>query len=82
MKYRNTMKDYLRSLKYKVGEGRIYFNNPHQLLTRLELLGGSILAGNNGVIPEFSQIAHLLHQMKVITKKQLNDLLKNYISIR
>ena len=76
------MKDYLRSLKYKVGEGMIYFNNPHQLLTRLELLGGSILAGNNGVIPEFSQIAHLLNQMKVITKKQLNDLLKNYISIR
>ena len=80
MKYKNTMKDYLRSLKYKVGEG-IYFNNPLQLLDRLELLGGSILAGNNGVIPEFSQIAHLLNQMKVISKKQLNDLLKNYISI-
>ena len=81
MKYRNTMKDYLRSLNYKVGEG-IYFNNPHQLLDRLELLGGSILAGNNGVIPEFSQIAHLLNQMKVISKKQLNDLLKTYITIR
>ena len=81
MKYKNTMKDYLRSLKYKVGEG-IYFNNPHQLLDRLELLGGSILAGNNGVIPEFSQIAHLLNQMKVISKKQLNDLLKSYISIK
>ena len=81
MRYKNTMKDYFRSLKYKVGKG-IYFNNPHQLLDRLELLGGSILAGNNGVIPEFSQIAHLLNQMKVISKKQLNDLLKNYISIR
>ena len=89
MKYKNTMKDYLRSLKYKVGEGlaqrgwgNVYFNNPHQLLDRLELLGGSILAGNNGVIPEFSQIAHLLNQMKVISKKQLNNLLKNYMSIR
>ena len=81
MKYKNTMKDYLRSLKYKEGEG-IYFNNPHQLLERLELLGGSILAGNNGVINEFSQIAHLLNQMKVITKKQLNDLKKTYITIR
>lgn len=59
------------------GKGNFYFNNPHQLLDRLELLGGSILAGNNGVIPEFSQIALLLNQMKVITKKkQLNDLLK------
>ena len=82
MKYKNTMKDYLRSLKYKVGQGNVYFNNPNQLLERLELLGGSILAGNNGVIPEFSQIAHLLNQMKVISKKQLNDLLKNYITIR
>ena len=82
IKYKNIMKDYFRSLKYRVGEGMIYFNNPHQFLDRLELLGGSILAGNNGVIPEFSQIAHLLNQMKVISKKQLNDLLKSYISIR
>ena len=75
----------LSNLKYyktKSGSGMIYYNNPHQLLNRLELLGGSILAGNNGVINEFSQIAHLLNQMKVISKKQLNDLLKNYISIK
>ena len=66
----NTLSIYasnLSNLKYyktKSGSGMIYFNNPHQLLDRLELLGGSILAGNNGVIPEFSQIAHLLNQMK------------------
>ena len=82
LKYKNTMKDYFRSLKYKTGEGLTYFNNPHQLLKRLELLGGSILAGNNGVLQEFSQIAHLLNQMKVITKKQLNELLKTYITNR
>ena len=80
-KYKNILKFYLDSLEYKIGEGMIYFNNPHQLLNRLELLGGSILAGNNGVIPEFSQIAHLLNQMKVM-KKQLNDLIKTYITIR
>ena len=57
----------------------IYFNNPQELLKRLELLGGSILAGNNGVIPEFSKIAHLLNQMKVISNKQLNDLLITYL---
>ena len=75
----------LSNLKYyktKSGSGIVYFNNPHQLLDRLELLGGSILAGNNGVIPEFSQIAHLLNKMKIISKKQLNDLLKTYITIR
>ena len=79
MKYRNTIRYYLSSIKYKVGKGIVYFNNPHQLLDRLELLGGSILAGNNGVIPEFSKIAHLLNQMKVISRKQLNDLLKTFI---
>ena len=66
----------LREYKEKTGTGIIHFNNPLQLL---ELLIGSILAGNNGVLQEFSQIAHLLHHMKVITKKQLNDLLKKYI---
>ena len=69
----------LSNLKYyktKSGSGIVYFNNPQELLKRLELLGGSILAGNNGVINEFSQIAHLLNQMKVISNKQLNDLLK------
>ena len=81
-KYKNILELYLGSLEYKMGQGMIYFNNPHQLLDRLELLGGSILAGNNGVIPEFSQIAHLLKQMKVITKKQLNNLLKTYITNR
>ena len=69
----------LREFKEKTGTGILHFKNPLQLLDRLELLSGSILAGNNGVMREFSQIAHLLNQMKVITKKQLNDLLKKYI---
>ena len=33
----------------RTGTGITLFKNPHQLLDRLELLGGSILAGNNGV---------------------------------
>ena len=72
----------LREIKEKTektGQGIIHFNNPQQLIDRLELLAGSIFAGNNGVKQEFSQIAHLLHQLKVITKKTLNDLLKKYI---
>ena len=74
----NNMRE-LRNYKKLTGTGIIHFNNPHQLIDRLELLAGSIFAGNNGVKQEFSQIAHLLHQLKVITKKQLNDLLKKYI---
>ena len=48
----------LSNLKYyktKSGSGIFYFNNPHQLLDRLELLGGSILAGNNGVTGKNNQ---------------------------
>ena len=67
-KFKKALDIYLETLFYKEGKGIFYFNNPHQLLDRLELVGGSILAGNNGVIPEFSQIAHLLNQMKVISK--------------
>ena len=69
----------LRYYKTKSGSGMIYFKNPQQLLHRLELLGGSIMAGNNGAINEFSQIAHLLNKMKVISNKQLNNLLKTYL---
>ena len=72
----------LRNYKKITGTGIIDFNNPQQLVNRLELLAGSIFAGNNGVRQEFSQIAHLLHQLKVNTKKTLNDLLKNYILLK
>ena len=81
----NVLGDYINNISNlgsyaeKTGQGIIHFNNPQQLVKRLELLAGSILAGNNGVKQEFSQIAHLLHQLKVITKKTLNDLLKKYI---
>ena len=79
IKYFNNNMGKLRNYKQLSGTGIIHFNNPLQLIDRLELLAGSIFAGNNGVKQEFSQIAHLLHQLKVITKKPLNDLLKKYI---
>ena len=69
----------LENIAKKTGQGIIHFNNPQQLVNGLELLAGSIFAGNNGVKQEFSQIAHLLHQLKVISKKTLNNLLKKYI---
>ena len=63
----------------KLGSGVVYYNDPKDLLERLELLGGSILAGNDGVKQEFSQIAHTLNKLEVITKGQLNDLVKEYV---
>lgn len=79
--YKKVIEASLLSLPYQTGKG-IYFSNPHQLLNRLDLLAGSILAGNNGVIPEFTQLVHFLNQMNIISKKQLNNLLKSYIKIR
>ena len=80
--YVNNMNKLENIARKKEGKGIIHFNNPQQLVKRLELLAGSIIAGNNGVKQEFSQIAHLLHQLKVISKKTLNDLLKKYILLK
>ena len=68
------------SNKYKkIGSGVVYYNNPSDLFSRLELLGGSIQAGNNGVKNEFSQIAHTLNHLGILNNTQLNGLLKEYV---
>ena len=77
MKYKNIMKDYFKSFEYKVGQG-LYFS-PQELLRRFELLNGSLVAGNNGVLPEFIQIAHKLRDLGILTNKQLNTLLRKVI---
>ena len=77
MKYKNTMNDYFKSLEYKVGQG-LYFS-PQELLKRFELLGGSLAAGNNGVLPEYIQIAHRLRDLGFIKNNQLNSLLRKII---
>ena len=65
----------------KLGSGVVYYNNPQDLLSRLELLGGSMSAGNDSsdVREEFTNIVHLLNKLNVINNKQMNDLLKEYL---
>ena len=70
------------SKKYsKLGSGVVYYNNPKDLLSRLELLGGSMSAGNNSsdVREEFVKIVHRLNKLNVINNKQVNDLIKEYL---
>ena len=70
------------SKKYsKLGSGVVYYNNPEDLLSRLELLGGSMSAGNNSsdVREEFVKIVHMLNKLKVINNKQMSDIMKNYL---
>ena len=83
-KYSKTIKDYLTSRDYVVGEGirSSLYLSPQELLKRLKLLSGSLAAGNNGIIPEYIQIAHRLGDLGVFTNKQLNTLLRNYVDIR
>ena len=70
------------SKKYsKLGSGVVYYNNPQDLLSRLELLGGSMSAGNDSddVKEEFVNIVHTLNKLNVVNNKQVNDLLKEYL---
>ena len=70
------------SNKYsKFGSGVVYYNNPQDLLSRLELLGGSMSAGNNSsdVREEFVNIVHMLNKLNVIDNKQVSDLMKEYL---
>ena len=55
-----------------------YFS-PQELLKRFELLAGSLAAGNNGVLPEYIQLAHRLRDLGAMSNNQLNKLLKLYI---
>ena len=80
--YKEIFDFYLRSLQYKVGQG---IRNPNQLIDRLKLLGGSIMAGNNGVVPEFTQTARYLNSIKVLPTAELKKMMaamKKYLGSR
>ena len=79
--YRNTFREKL-NYRYQTGTG--IWNTtpiPQELLNRLELLDGSLAAGNNGVLPEYIQIAHRLRDLGVISNKQLNKMLKKHVHV-
>ena len=86
-KYLSILNIYLDTVRLqKKGEGIMkggfmYFS-PQELIKRFELLGGSLAAGNNGVLHEYIQIAHRLRELGIVTNKQLNTLLRNYVDIR
>ena len=86
MKKHNILAHYIYNLsllklyKQKSGSGVFYFfltTHPDiNFLTDLNFLVVPFLLEKNGVKREFSQIANLLNKMKVISKKQLNQLQK------
>ena len=71
--YKDTLSDLTKARKtYKTGTS-IYTK---QLIDTLKLLGGSIMAGNNGVVPQFTQIAKYLNSIKFLPTKELNKMMK------
>ena len=63
------------------GGAIFYYNNPRDLFERLELLGGSIMAGNNSAKNEFSEVAHTLYKLGLFSSEVLNSLLRKFIEI-
>ena len=79
-KYKNILNTYLTTLNLQVGKGIMTYFSPQELLKRFELLSGSFAAGNNGVLPEYVQIAHCLKDLGIITINQLNKILRSIYS--
>ena len=73
------MKNLMDLLEFRKQTGSGLFSNPQELLRRFELLNGSLVAGNNGVLPEFIQIAHRLRDLGILSNNQLNKLLRKVI---
>ena len=64
----------------KIG-GSIYYTNPEQLVKRLELLTGSLNAGNTSIQLKneiYDIIDHLL-KLKILTKDKHNAFIKIYL---
>ena len=90
-KYRGTLKKKIKEGKFytkkgsginKTRGGAIFYYNPRDLFERLELLGGSIMAGNNSAKNEFSEVAHTLYKFGLFSSEVLNSLLRKFIEIK
>ena len=87
--YKNELNAYIPSIpsfrgyygrRKQQGRGIFYFNNPSDLLKRLELLDGSLRAGNNGVFQEYILIIHKLRDLGVISNTKLKSLITKLLS--
>ena len=71
-KYKVAIQTFRSAAQFRTGSGI----NPDQLINRLKLLGGSIMAGNNGVVPEFLQITKYLNSTGILPTKELQKMIK------
>lgn len=72
-KYADTLELVLNKIGSKTGKGL----DTNQIIDRLKLLGGSIMAGNDGVIPEFTQLSNYLNAMGILSNNELQKLMQS-----
>ena len=69
--------------KTKRGGQVMFFNNPTEMIEKLELIIGSILAGNNNIELRNTGVALLdiLFRNSILNRPQYNKIYKNYFSL-
>ena len=71
--------NFLYEVKKNEKSGSGLFSSPKELIRRFELLKGSLIAGNNGVLPELIKILHRLRDLGILSNKKLNTFLRKVI---
>lgn len=72
-KYKQDLRNYIPYFRQhyrkrkQQGQGIIFYNTPQELIKRLELLDGSLRAGNNGAMNEYIQIVHQLRNIGIVS---------------
>lgn len=72
-KYKQDLRNYIPYFRQhyrkrkQQGQGIIFYNTPQELIKRLELLDGSLRAGNNGALNEYIQIVHQLRNIGIVS---------------
>ena len=83
IKYNNQKLNAIKGSGLKRGGQMMFFNNPKEMMEKLELIIGSMVAGNNSINLRNTGVALLdiLLGNAVLNKSQYNKIYRNYLSL-